>query len=455
MSKYNNVRKFRKKPALNVGVCIFAVIFIYMVISVIIYAASKKTVIYEVVDGSLAVEDTYEGFIVREEQIITSQYSGSVNYFLKSRNRAGLDTIICSVDETGRVYNKINEENDKNLSEEALAQIRSQLTEFTANYDREQFYNTYTYSDAIRSSIFEFQSDNIVDSLDDFVNDTQDDGFFHKIKTSQCGIVVYSVDGYESITEQDLKPELFDSSNYTPTNLQTASIINSGDALYKLISDDSWYVYIQLNETEAAQFDNVSTINIRFTSEDISCTAGFQVISVGEQYYGKISLSKYMINFADKRYVKIEVTQSGISGLKIPNSAIFTSNAYAIPKECMFLNGSFLMETYDEHGQVSYVNVTPTIYAVDDDKYYVSLDNFNIGDILRIADSDETFIVGNMAELSGVYCVNRGYAVFKAVEVIDKNKEYSIITKGKEYSLSKYDHIVLDYTTVNADEIVN
>ena len=43
----------------------------------------------------------------------------------------------------------------------------------------------------------------------------------------------------------------------------------------------------------------------------------------------------------------------------------------------------------------------------------------------------------------------------KAVNVIDKNKEYSIVTKGREYSLAKYDHIVLDHTTVKDDDIVN
>ena len=88
MAGYSNVRKFRRRPTLNVGVCIFAVIFIYMLISVIIYAASKKTIIYEVVDGSLASEDTYQGFIVRDETVIKSDYSGSVNYFLKSGHKA-------------------------------------------------------------------------------------------------------------------------------------------------------------------------------------------------------------------------------------------------------------------------------------------------------------------------------------------------------------------------------
>lgn len=455
MPRYNNVRKFRKRPTLNVGICIFAVIFIYMLISVIIYAASKKTVIYEVVDGSLASEDTYKGFISRDETIVTSDYSGSVNYFLKSGHRAGLDTVICSVDETGRVYERINEEADKTLSKEALAQIRAKLNSLTSGYSNDSFYDTYNYSDSISGSIFEFQSDNIVDSLDDFVTDTQNSGFFHKITTDSTGLIVYSIDGYENFNENELNADIFNYTDYKSTALQNISIINKGDAIFKRINSDTWNIYIQLDETEANAFSDQKTVSIRFVDTDISCSAGIEVINSDGNYYGKLKLSKYMTNYADKRYVKIEIAKTQVSGLKIPNSAILSSNAYTIPKACMFTSGSMIKESYDEQGQVSYVNVTPTIYYADDDYYYISTDDFKIGDILHIADSDEIFVVGTMAELDGVYCVNKGYAVFKAVNVIDKNKEYSIVTKGREYSLAKYDHIVLDHTTVKDAEIVN
>lgn len=455
MAGYSNVRKFRRRPTLNVGVCIFAVIFIYMLISVIIYAASKKTIIYEVVDGSLASEDTYQGFIVRDETVIKSDYSGSVNYFLKSGHKAGLETVICSVDETGRVYDRINEEADKTLSKEALAQIRAKLSSLTSGYNNDTFYDTYNYSDAISGSIFEFQSDNIVDSLDDFITDTKDDGFFHKITTDTSGIIVYSIDGYENFSENDLSDSIFDYTDYKSSSLQNVSITNKGDAIYKRINSDKWNIYIRLNETEANAFSDRKTINIRFVDDDISCTAGIEVISRDESYYGKLTLSRYMVNFADKRFVNVEVAKGQVHGLKIPNSAILSSNAYKIPKSCMFTNESMIKESYDEQGQVSYINVTPDIYYADEDYYYISTDNFKIGDILRIADSDEIFVVGTMAELDGVYCVNKGYAVFKAVNIIDKNKEYSIVTKGREYSLAKYDHIVLDHTTVKDDDIVN
>ena len=294
-----------------------------------------------------------------------------------------------------------------------------------------------------------------MDSLDDFITDTKDDGFFHKITTDTSGIIVYSIDGYEDFSENDLSDSIFDYTDYKSSSLQNVSITNKGDAIYKRINSDKWNIYIKLNETEANAFSDRKTINIRFVDDDISCTAGIEVISRDESYYGKLTLSRYMVNFADKRFVNVEVAKGQVHGLKIPNSAILSSNAYKIPKSCMFTSGSMIKESYDEQGQVSYINVTPDIYYADEDYYYISTDDFKIGDILHIADSDEIFVVGTMAELDGVYCVNKGYAVFKAVNIIDKNKEYSIVTKGREYSLAKYDHIVLDHTTVKDDDIVN
>ena len=83
------------------------------------------------------------------------------------------------------------------------------------------------------------------------------------------------------------------------------------------------------------------------------------------------------------------------------------------------------------------------------------MDVFSSGDIIMLPDSDETYIVGTMEELKGVYCINRGYAVFKKVDILKQNSEYCVVKKGTSYGLSIYDHIVLDYTTVKENEIVN
>ena len=98
--------------------------------------------------------------------------------------------------------------------------------------------------------------------------------------------------------------------------------------------------------------------------------------------------------------------------------------------------------------------VNATIYASDDDNYYVDMTEFARGDILIRENSTQTFTLDKTGQLSGVYCINRGYTVFRRVEIIDQNEEYCIVKTGTSYGLALYDNIVLDSSTVREDEIL-
>lgn len=50
--------------------------------------------------------------------------------------------------------------------------------------------------------------------------------------------------------------------------------------------------------------------------------------------------------------------------------------------------------------------------------------------------------------LKGAYNVNKGYTVFKKVEVLESANGYSIVKKSSSYGLQVYDHIVLDASSV-------
>lgn len=56
--------------------------------------------------------------------------------------------------------------------------------------------------------------------------------------------------------------------------------------------------------------------------------------------------------------------------------------------------------------------------------------------------------------MHGVYNINKGYAVFREVTVIDENEEYCIVESNNTYSLAAYDYIVLDASEVTEDQIV-
>ena len=58
-------------------------------------------------------------------------------------------------------------------------------------------------------------------------------------------------------------------------------------------------------------------------------------------------------------------------------------------------------------------------------------------------------------KLDGVYCINKGYAVFRHIDVIYQNDDYSIIRNGTDYGIALYDHIALDGTSMKEGELVN
>ena len=74
--------------------------------------------------------------------------------------------------------------------------------------------------------------------------------------------------------------------------------------------------------------------------------------------------------------------------------------------------------------------------------YYVDKSAFKEGDAIVNQETGERYIIGETDTLEGVYCINKGYAVFRRIEVLDQNEEYAIVSRNTDYGLSyRYDHI--------------
>ena len=150
------------------------------------------------------------------------------------------------------------------------------------------------------------------------------------------------------------------------------------------------------------------------------------------------------------------------TGLKIPTSAIAEKTFYRIPEEYVIANKdtereiTLLRETFNRDGSASVRYVTATVYGKEEGYYLVSPELFEEGDYVQMLDTNKKFQIqeSNMDTIQGVYNINKGYAVFREVTVIDENEEFCIVEPDNVYSLAAHDHIVLDASTVNDDDIV-
>ena len=118
MAKKRNpkVRKMRKPLNINVGVIIFAIIFVYLAFSVTAYLSKDKIQFYEVVEGGIVSDQSHTGLILRQEEVKNSTSAGYVNFYLREGKRASVGTRIYSLDETGGL---------KNLMEEIISVLSS------------------------------------------------------------------------------------------------------------------------------------------------------------------------------------------------------------------------------------------------------------------------------------------------------------------------------------------
>jgi hypothetical protein len=160
--------------------------------------------------------------------------------------------------------------------------------------------------------------------------------------------------------------------------------------------------------------------------------------------------------FADQRFIAVELMLAKKTGLKIPNSAIVEKTFFTVPKE-YFFKGNDSDDTgvlKQEDGNTTSF-VSPTIYYETEDAYYIDSEYLSAEDVLIKPDSKATYKVrSNTDKLKGVYNINKGYAVFKQIEIIYESDDYSIIKTGTSYGISLYDRIVLQGNNVEENEIL-
>lgn len=185
-----------------------------------------------------------------------------------------------------------------------------------------------------------------------------------------------------------------------------------------------------------------------------------------------------MVRYASDRFLKIELVINTQSGLKIPMSSIVTKEFYIIPSSFLTKGGNensagFLRETATKGGDKTTEFVSATIYkntaeenldaevsedtentAAQDGYCYVDKQTFQDGDVLYKPETQETFVVGEIDYLEGVYSMNKGYAVFRQIDIIDQNEEYCIVRPNTSYGLEAFDRIVEDGESVKEEDIL-
>ncbi len=454
------VTKYRKPISINPGVLVFLGIFVYIVIMVVSYFRQTHITPYEVKLGSLAINNIYDGVILRQEEVIKSDFSGYINYYARESEKVNAYAMVYTVDSTGKLAEMINDDTSdgSSISNESLSDIKNSISSFAVDFSPERFSDTYSFKYDIEGTVLKLANTAVLANIDKLraenYADSIDFGY-----APESGVIQYSTDGYETLTAETITPEQVAGEGYDKKVLHSNDLISEGDNAYKLITSELWSIIVEIEEERAQSLAEESYIEIRFLKNNYTAWAAVEVLRQNGKTYAKLDLNNSMITFASDRFVEIELLDNAKEGLKIPNSAIVERTFYLIPEEYLVNGGNtgdagFNRETYLEDGTLSSEFVSAEIYNNEDGMLYVDESVFKIGDYVIKPEDGERYPISKQAGLIGVYNINKGYADFKQITILNQNEEYSIVKSNSEYGLAVYDYIALKGESVTENDFI-
>lgn len=467
-----NIIRYRKPIHLNIGIIVFAFVLIYFLVYFFNFLTDKHIAIYEVEKGQIMNTSYYTGLILRQEEVTYSDEAGNINYYKKESDKTGYNDLICSIDKDGAISQEITAAglDGTALSRDELLDIQELITDYNSSYSDTRFYDVYSFKENLNANIQENLYLAALNSLTDEMNQAASSNTFSLIRAQKDGVLAFYTDGYEGVTADNFSPEMYNPSGYTKTNLKGNTAVSSGQALYKTITDENWYLMIPIDaedrekyQQEMEEGDNSFTIQVTFKKDNWQTYATASIRDYDEESFLQLSFNTSMVRYISDRYLEVEIGSDDISGLKIPNSAITTKEFLKIPGNYISQgdnssNQGVIKVSTDKRGHQSVEFIQTDLYYTDEkNNVYIDEENLAVGDVIQKPDSDEQYTIRDVGEKEGVYNMNRGYAVFRIIEPVSggSNEEYTIVETGTSYGLSLYDRIALDGSSVSEGEFAN
>ncbi|MGN0423395.1 MAG: HlyD family efflux transporter periplasmic adaptor subunit [Lachnospiraceae bacterium] len=454
-NKLTNIQVYRKKWNINIGVIIFGAVFIYLVVTVLLYLTGNHVTAYEVREGSILKDNAYTGFIVRDETIVQAESDGYINYFALEGSKVGAKTRVYTLSDKKLELTSNTDEESLELTSEEQNSILMKTQSFSENFREEQFSDVYTLKNNITNVLESKSNQSRQAQLDAMVAEGNNDLQIYTAVSD--GIILYSTDGYENITTDQVTEDDISKANYESKNLTDNTKIKAGDPVYKLIRSNDWSVVILLNDETAKELADVNRVKVSFSKDNETTYAGFSIQTKKDTSYGILTFDSSMIRYAEERYLDLELILEDESGLKIPKSSVVTKKFYTVPKDYLTSGGNssgtgVLVDIGKDQSQFQSVEV----YYSDEESnlVYLDYDAFDSNTVLKKPDSSETYELTKTKKLKGVYNINKGYAIFRQVQILCESDEYYIVASGQDYGLTNYDHIALYGDSVRTDDVV-
>ena len=451
MSKQKETVKKEKKPV-NIVSFVFGAIFVYAVISMIMYFSVHRITSYEVTTGHLAQNEFYTGLVLREESIVTADTAGFVHYIAGDGEKVKLGGAVLSIDRNEDSESR--ETAGDGYTDEELAELTPVIAAYQNKYQDVHFDQVYDFAYELNSRLLDIAS--------------TDPGYLSENRlhsgnvcvSPDDGVVSYTVDHLESVTEDTVTEDMLSMKSYDSQDLRTSPEASPGKPIYKLITGDVWKICIKLDDRIYNNLKENATeeVQVRFLKDDARAWGDLELKDIDGFHTAVLTFAHSMVRYRNDRYLEVELIFHEEDGLKIPQSAVVEKEFYTVPYEYITTGGeSNETGVYKRSPEGSDMFAGAEVYYVDQENGLAYLDPSDVsaGDTIVKPGTGENYPVERKAALEGVYNINKGYAVFKQIDTVYQNQEYRIIREGTSYGISCYDFIALNGSEVGENDIIH
>lgn len=446
-----NIVKYPKQKQLNIGIVIFGILFVYLLATTVLYLTAPQVTVYEVRQGSILKDNAYTGLAIREETVVYAKEDGYINYFAEDNSKVRVGSEIYTISDKKLDFHEVVSEGESTFTPEQERSFVYQIQEYNAQFQQQDFSSTYQWKNDLQHT------------LDKITNQSRNEQLEHSnlhINSAETdGIIVYTFDGMEDLTAETVVSSQLNKSDYSKIEFQNNVSVATGDPIFKVITSDNWKLLIEVSKETKEVLSSKKTVKVNFKKDNQQLRADISFPEHANSRIACLSFQNSMVRYASERYLDIELIIEDESGLKIPKTAETSKEFFVVPKSYLTQGGNssndgVMRQTVNGDG----VNITEffpvTVYYEQEGMVYLDPTVFDKNDTLIKPDSTDKLLLSEKRSLKGVYCINKGYAVFKQIKILCESDEYYIIEEGNDFGLSNYDHIALDSSSIKENDVV-
>lgn len=187
-----NIQAYQKKWHFNIGLVIFGVIFIYLLVTVLMYLTENHVSAYEVREGAILRDNSYTGFILRNETIVQAEANGYVSYFANEGSKVGAKTKVYTLSDNELEFGESTDEESGKLSPDEQSAVLSRVQSFSEGFREEQFQDVYTLKDSIMNILESRSIENRQAQLELMAQQERDGVQIYTAASD--GVIIYSTD---------------------------------------------------------------------------------------------------------------------------------------------------------------------------------------------------------------------------------------------------------------------